>query len=188
MLGRPSNNAELHSTRSRMSAQMRHARESGGSHGTGPLSSRLQALPMLTPAAKARLVSPAQAYLARMEAALGQDCEALTDGGRDRTFVSATSSLLRVSKLLAECDSSTRADQLVGAPWVRYGPVWAGCQGLQFGAGAQGLHAEERSCMSMHCQGKLQAWHDAGRVVHVHGLPLSWVGQCMLLRVTWQPC
>ena len=74
---------------------------------------RLQALSMLTSQAKETLVEPAQAYLARMEASLGQDCEALTDGGRDRTFVSASSSLLRVSKILAECDSNTRADQLV---------------------------------------------------------------------------
>ena len=36
----------------------------------------IQVLLMLTPQAKETLVEPAQAYLARMKASLGQDCEA----------------------------------------------------------------------------------------------------------------
>lgn len=85
----------------------------------------MQALPSLTVAARAAWVEPVQAFLDRTEAAVSQDCEALTDGGRDRMFVSASGCLSRSHSVLAEAFTKIDADHLVRTPFC----VHEGCEG-----------------------------------------------------------
>ena len=84
----------------------------------------MQAMPSLAPAAKAFWVEPVQAFLARTEAALGQDCEVLTDGGRDRMFVAASACLSRSCRVLAQAFCKLEANKQV--------PGLLGARHLQF--------------------------------------------------------
>ena len=80
----------------------------------------MQAMPSLTVFGTSFWVQPVLAFLARTEAAIGQDCEALTDGGRDRMFVSASGCLARSCSVLADAyggpgvPDRILADQQVG--------------------------------------------------------------------------
>ena len=85
---------------------------------------RLQASSSLTHLMREGLAAPVRAFLVRMEAAIEADCDGLTDGGRDRMFTSACSSLARATRLLADCASATEADQLVRA---LVSPAQRGC-------------------------------------------------------------
>ena len=85
----------------------------------------MQAMPSLTPAARLFWVEPVQAFLARTEAALGQDCEALTDGGRDRMFVAASACLSRSCRVLAQAYCKVEANkQVPESGWHPRPAVW----------------------------------------------------------------
>ena len=71
----------------------------------------MQALSYLTASTLEQFVGPMHVLLARMEAQLAENPELLTDQGRDRMFTSASGSLSRINKLLANALSVQEPDK-----------------------------------------------------------------------------
>ena len=69
-----------------------------------------QALPVLNNEVVASMRAPVHALLAHLDATLGADVEALSDGNRDRMFTAASALLQKAAQVLTHADGAVAAD------------------------------------------------------------------------------